>query len=139
MPQKISAEQVQGEVQRFWNAFTSKDAAQLMEFYSPEATVFGSGSARPEPGRLAAARREREYFRAKSALRAQCGLIDVVILNENSAVASYTFQFHANRAGLGGENVEEDIRNGRATQVFSFDPEGNLRIVHEHFSVVAPR
>lgn len=137
---KLSAEHVQAEVQRYWSAFTSKDAAQLMEFYSPEATVFGSGTARPEPGRLAAARREREYFHSKSALRAQVGMIDVVLLGDSAAVASYTFQFHANRAGaLNTENIQEDIQNGRATQVYSFDPEGHLRIVHEHFSTVASK
>jgi ketosteroid isomerase-like protein len=135
---KLSTEQVQAEVQRYWSAFTNKDAEQLMQFYSCEATVFGSATARPEPGRLAAARREREYFHSKSALRAQVGLIDVVLLGDTAAVASYTFQFHANRAGaLQTENVEEDIRNGRATQVYAFDPEGRLQIVHEHFSTVA--
>ncbi len=133
----ISADQIKGEVQRYWSTFTLKDAAQLTDFYSPEATVFGSVTPRSEPGRLAAARREREYFRARTALRAQPGVIDVVILGDSAAVASYTFQFHAQRADAAGENIEEDIRNGRATQVFAHDPDGNLRIVHEHFSVVA--
>jgi ketosteroid isomerase-like protein len=137
MREKLSAEQIKGEVQRFWNAFSNKSSEQLMEFYSPESSVFGSGTTRPEPGRLAAARRQREYFHAKSSIRAVPGMIDVVMLGDHAAIASYTFTFHASKvAGSFGNAVEEDIRNGRATQVFSYDPEGKLRIMHEHLSAV---
>jgi len=135
--QKLSSEIVKGEVQRFWNAFTGKQAQTLMEFYAPEASVFSSSANRAEPGRLAAARRQREYFHAKASLRAVPGVIDVVLLGDFAAVASYTFQFHASRVAAAlGESVEEDIRHGRATQVFAYDPDGNLRIVHEHLSHV---
>lgn len=137
MPEKLTAEQIKAEVHRFWNSFSNKMSDQLMEFYAPEASVFGSSSTRSEPGRLAAARRQREYFHAKSTIRATPGLIDVVMLGDYAAVANYTFQFHASKvAGSFGAAVEEDIRNGRASQVFAYDPDGKLRIVHEHLSHV---
>ncbi len=135
--QKLTIEVIKAEVQRFWNAFSSKQSEQLMDFYSPEASVFGSSSTRSEPGRLAAARRQREYFHAKSSIRATPGMIDVVLLGDHAAVASYTFTFHASRVASGlSAAIEEDIRNGRASQVFAYDPEGKLRIVHEHLSHV---
>lgn len=135
--QKISVEQVKGEVHRFWNTFSSKDAQGLADFYSPEASVFSSVASRSEPGRLAAARRQREYFHARASLRASVGAIDVVLLGDHAAVASYTFQFHASKVASSiTENVEEDIKNGRASQVFAYDPDGKLRIVHEHLSAV---
>jgi ketosteroid isomerase-like protein len=56
------------------------------------------------------------------------------MLEDSAAVASYTFQFHAVRTTATGK-MEENIRHGRATQVFGYDPDGKLRIFHEHFSV----
>ncbi|HUS18162.1 MAG TPA: DUF4440 domain-containing protein [Terriglobales bacterium] len=135
--QKLTIDQIKAEVQRFWSAFSSKQSEQLMDFYAPEASVFGSSSTRPEPGRLAAARRQREYFHAKSTLRATPGMIDVILIGDHAAVASYTFTFHASKVATGiNAAAEEDIRNGRATQVFAYDPDGKLRIVHEHLSHV---
>jgi ketosteroid isomerase-like protein len=138
MVNKLSVEQVKGEVLRFWNAFTDKSASQLMEFYAPESTVFSSVSNRSEPGRLAAARRQREYFHAKSSLRATVGNIDVILLGDGAAaIASYTFQFHASKvASTAGSASEEDIRNGRASHVFALDADGKVRIMHEHLSAI---
>jgi ketosteroid isomerase-like protein len=132
MVAKLTPEVVRGEVQRFWNVFVDKNAGQLMEFYGPESSVFSSVTSRQEPGRLAAARRQREYFQKTSVLRAMPGMIDVVMLGELAAVASYNFTFHATVSGA----TEEDIKNGRATQVFQYDSDGKLRIVHEHLSSV---
>ena len=135
--EKISIEQVQGEVRRFWNTFTDKSASGLMEFYGPDSTVFSSVSSRSEPGRLAAARREREYFHPKSTLRVHVAAIDVVLLGDESAVASYNFQFYASKVGgVANGNSEEDIKQGRATHVFRQDIDGKLRLVHEHLSSV---
>lgn len=134
---KLTTEQVKAEVQRFWNVFVDKASDQLTEFYAPESSVFSSVTTRPEPGRLAAARRHREYFHAKSSLRASVGNIDVILLGETAAVATYTFQFHASKVASGlSQAAEEDIRNGRATHVFAYDPDGKLRIMHEHFSAI---
>jgi ketosteroid isomerase-like protein len=137
MVPKITVEQVKGEVLRFWNVFMEKNAEALMNFYAPDSSVFSSVSARLEPGRLAAARREREYFHAKSALRAAASNIEVILLGDNAAVANYMFTFHASKVASGaGASAEEDIKQGRATQVFRLDPDGRLLIVHEHLSSV---
>lgn len=134
--QKLTADQIRAEVQRFWNAFAGKDAQALAEFYAHESSVFGSSATRSEPGRLAATRRQREYFGAHSTVKATLGVIDVVVLADGAAaVAAYTFQFHASKVMTAlGSTAEESIRNGRATQVFAFDPDGKLRIFHEHLS-----
>jgi ketosteroid isomerase-like protein len=135
--EKLTPGQIQAEVQHFWNVFMDKDAEALMDFYSAESSVFSSVSARPEPGRLAAARRQREYFHKSANLRATAGNIDVVMLGDNAGVASYTFQFHAIRVlGADKHSTQEDISHGRATQVFIVDHDGKIRIVHEHLSAI---
>ena len=137
MPVKLTVDEVQAEVRRFWSVFSGKSPEGLKGFYAGESSVFGSNSTRSEPGSLAAARRQREYFTPQTSMKAQLGAIEVVILGESAAVASYTFQFHATKvASLLGKAAEEDIKQGRATQVFARDTEGKLRIVHEHLSTV---
>lgn len=135
---KLTTDLIRAEVVRFWKVFCDKDSISLAEFYAPESTVFGSASPRSEPGRLAATRRQREYFGAHSTLKAHTGVIEVLILGDGAAaVADYTFEFSASKVmtALGGV-TEESIRHGRATQVFAYDPDGKLRIVHEHLSHV---
>ena len=134
----LSPEIVRAEVIRFWNAFTSKSIEILEDFYAHESSVFGSVSNRPEPGRLAAKRREREYFQSEAILRYQLGTVEVVSLSDTSAVACYTFQFHATKLSGSAKRVEEHITGGRATQVFAVDPaDQKTRIYHEHLSVPA--
>lgn len=133
----ITAEQIRAEVKRFWSILSNKRADQLAEVYAHESTVFSSTGARPEPGRLAAARRQREYCQPLTTVTTTLGMIEVALLGESAAVASYTFQFHASRVATAkGGVVEEIIEHGRATQVFQLDPDGNLRIVAEHLSGV---
>jgi hypothetical protein len=36
-----------------------------------------------------------------------------------------------------GKAIEETIEGGRATQVFGLNPQGELKIFHEHLSVQA--
>ena len=137
MPVRLTTDEVQAEVRRFWSAFAGKSPEGLKGFYAGESSVFGSSSTRAEPGSLAAARRQREYFTPQTTMKVQLGTIEVVMLGEGSAVASYTFQFHATKvANLLGKGQDEDIRQGRATQVFIRDAEGKLRILHEHLSSV---
>ena len=135
--EKLTPEHVQSEVRRFWSVFMEKNADELMAFYSAESSVFSSLSPRSEPGRLAAARRQREYFHRNANILATTGAVDVVTLGDRAALASYTFTFHATRIGGATGNVsEEDIRHGRATQVFILDHDGKVRIVHEHLSAI---
>lgn len=134
---KVTADDVQAEVRRFWSIFAGKSPEGLKGFYAGESSVFGSSSTRAEPGSLAAARRQREYFTPQTTMKVHLGPIEVVMLGDEAAVASYTFQFHATKvANLLGKGHEEDIQQGRATQVFIRDVEGKLRIVHEHLSTV---
>jgi ketosteroid isomerase-like protein len=136
-PEKLTPEQVQVEVRRFWSAFMDKNADELMAFYSAESCVFSSVAPRSEPGRLAAARRQREYFHKNANILATTGPVEVILLGDRAAVATYTFTFHATRIGGATGNVsEEDIRHGRATQVFILDHDGKARIVHEHLSAI---
>ena len=123
-------------VARFWGALTAKSADAIESFYLPESTVFSSNSSRAEPGRLAVTRRKREYLHPQTRIRVQLGEIEVHLVGETAAVASYMFEFHANRvAGALGKDVEEDIQNGRATQVFVEQADGKLCILHEHLSL----
>lgn len=134
---RITAEEVRAEVTRFWNVFTAKAPDLLEEFYAPDATVFASFGNRAEPGRLAVARRKREYFGRPTSVRVQLGPIDVQTMDDIGAVAVYTFKFHAIGVAAGGNrSSEETIENGRATQVFCLDSEGRLRILHEHLSSI---
>ncbi len=133
----MTAEQIKTEIGRFWNLFTSKSADGLEDFYAHEASVFGSSATRPEPGRLAATRRKREYFHPQTSVSVILGPVDVLIIGD-VAIASYTFKLHASKvSGAMGKNVNEEIENGRATQVFAADADGRLRIVHEHLSVAS--
>ncbi len=130
----LSADQVKAEISRYWKAFTDKDSATLGDFYAHESVGVSSTSKRSEPGRMAAIRREREYFQASGQIQATVDGVEIVLLGDRAAVAAYTFQFQASRSDALGNVSEEEIRNGRATQVFAFDTDGQLRIFHEHFS-----
>ena len=131
----MTADQIRTEVGRFWSLFTSKSAEGLEEFYAHESSVFGSSAIRPEPGRLAATRRKREYFHPQTTVKVKLGPIDVQLVGE-VGIASYTFELHATKvAGALGKWVDENIEYGRATQIFAPDAEGHPRILHEHLSV----
>jgi len=138
MPEKLSTEDVQQAVKRFWGTFQTKSEAALNSFYAPGSTVFQVGMGRTEPGRLGAMRRAREYFQAGTRLHLKLGAIDVFLLGNEAAVASYTFQFEASGRDLGGgKRVDEKLALVRATHVFVRDERGVLRIAHEHLSVPA--
>ncbi len=130
----LTTEMVRAEVAHFWSAFLGKRGEELSALYASESSVFGSISRRPEPGRLAAARRIREYFGPRCVLRALCGPVEVVLLGDSAGVATYTFEFHAEHsATVAGES--EHILHGRCTQVFGFDTDGQFKIFHEHMSL----
>ncbi len=130
----VTVEEVSAEVVRFWKTFADK-SADLENFYSFDARVFGSMATRLELGRSAAVRRIREYFQKGTVLDTRVtGPIEVILLGEN-AVATYTYEFHVTGARVGlGRIADEHITDGRVTQVFVRDEDGALRIVHEHIS-----
>lgn len=129
----LTPDVVQAEVRRFWAALLDKRISELTEFYAPDSSVFSTTSRRAEPGRLAAARRVREYFAPHILLRQSMGIIDVQMLGETAAVASYNFDFHAERRVQSGM-TDEHLIAGRCTQVFAIDLDGELKIFHEHLS-----
>jgi ketosteroid isomerase-like protein len=132
----LNPEMVKAEVERFWDILRSKRGEALASLYAPECSVFGSTSRRPEPGRLAAARRSREYCGPKTETRVETGLIDIVMLSPTAAAASYNFQLHASKVAHEGRE-EEHVVDGRCSQVFAIDEQGDLKIFHEHMSVTA--
>ncbi len=136
---KLTPEEVRAEVTKYWNALNSKALDRFEEFYAAEATVFGSMTSRTEPGRLVVARRRREYFHPRTKLQARTGKIDVFMLGDQVAIASYSFEFHALQIMLpSGKYVDEHLIHGRATQVLARDTDGAIRVFHEHLSAPAP-
>jgi ketosteroid isomerase-like protein len=133
-----SADEVRAVVQKFWESFIRKSKSQFDEMYSPSATVFAADARRGEPARLMLVRRARELFGPGSAVGAKLDAIDVQILRDDLAVASYAFHFNVTRSLPNGKRVSVDVPFGRATQVFQRDASGNLRIIHEHMSSAAP-
>ena len=134
---KVTPEQVQDAVRRFWHVMLSKSADGLVDAYATNGMTFRVGSISIEPGFMGTAQRSREYFHEACILQMDLGPIEVILLNDTTAVAIYTFQFHAlNRAVASArENLkEESIPNGRATQIFRRGHDGKLRILHEHLS-----
>jgi ketosteroid isomerase-like protein len=135
---KTSAHEVGALVQKFWEFFTCKSKSQFDELYSPSATVFAADARRGEPARLMLVRRSRELFGQTSAVEAKLGSINVQVLANDLAVASYAFHFNVTRSLPNGKRVRVDVPFGRATQVFQRDANGNLRIIHEHMSSAEP-
>ena len=136
-PERVTPEQVQAAVRRFWDILMAKSADNLVDAYATNGMTFRVGSVSIEPGCMGTAQRSREYFHEACMLHMELGPIEVILLNDNTAVAIYTFQFHAlNRAVASArENLkEETIPNGRATQIFRRGHDGKLRILHEHLS-----
>jgi ketosteroid isomerase-like protein len=137
---RLNAEDVRTEVSRYWAAFTSKSKALMEDFYAHQSSVFPTAATRAEPGRLTAARRDREYFGPKTTTRVNTGYVEVLIIGDDAAIATYTFTLSAaNVASSAVPGGMEDIKFGRATQVFAVDTDGHLRIVHEHLSVAATK
>jgi ketosteroid isomerase-like protein len=133
----ISPDQVRAEVQRFWNSFIKKLAAEFEAMYFPNAAIFASTVPRTELARLTVTRRVRQFFGPKSAAQVEIGPIDVQLIG-NIAVASYSYKFRGTEVKNDGNAVEHEIPTGRATQIFQLDDAGKLRILHEHLSSGEP-
>ena len=134
--EKLTVEDVRHAIEAFWGAFLAKSDQTLQSFYATGSIVFQVSLARSEPGRLGAMRRAREYFGADSRLEVKLSPIEVILLGKDSGLAMYMFQFHCTGRDLGGgKRVEEKLEAVRATQVLQRDDTGQLRIVHEHFSI----
>jgi ketosteroid isomerase-like protein len=134
----LSPSEVESAVRKFWELFAAKKTDQWQAFYADIATVFGTGSKRPEPARLIVLRRQREYLASAAVIRASVGKIDVEVLGTDCAVAAYLLQLHAEQiarlSASGHREHDEHLENARVTHVFQRNGDGSLRIVHEHIS-----
>jgi len=134
--EKVTNEEIRKAVEFFWSTFLAKSEEQLHSYYAAGSTVFQIAMGRSEPGRLGAMRRSREYFSANTRMELKLGPIDVVLIGNDAAVASYTFSFQASGRDVGGgKRAEEKLDLIRATHVFQRDAQGKMHILHEHFSV----
>jgi ketosteroid isomerase-like protein len=134
--EKLTPEEVRKTVHLFWTTFLAKSEDVLNSYYTSGSSVFQISMARSEPGRLGAMRRSREYFRPDTRMDLKLGPIEIALIGEDAAVATYTFHFEATGRDLGGgKRVEEKLEIVRATHVFQRDAKGRLLIIHEHFSV----
>jgi hypothetical protein len=136
--EKPSTDEVRALVQKFWKFFVQKSKSPFEELYSSSATVFAADARRGESARLMLVRRTRELFGPASAVEAKLGSIDVQLLRDDLAVASYAFHFTVTRSLPNGKRVRIDVPIGRATQVFQRDVGGILKIIHEHMSTGEP-
>lgn len=130
----ISPDEIQAAVKNFWNFFYRKSKTQFWEMYLSSATVFNIDARRMELARLMWVRRERELFSPAASVAAKLGAINVQLLRNDLAVASYPFHLSVTREFAGGKRYHSEVPSGRATQVFQRDENGVLRIVHEHMS-----
>jgi ketosteroid isomerase-like protein len=137
-PPALSSAEVEDAVRSFWELFAAKKSQQWQSFYADVATIFATGSRRPEPARLVVLRRQREYLSSAAKVRIEVGRIEVEIIGPDCAVAAYLMRLHAEQiakaAAVGHRESEEHLENARVTQVFVRNEEGRLRIVHEHIS-----
>jgi ketosteroid isomerase-like protein len=136
MSGKVTAEEVREAVKRVWDANTSKGTEALAAMYATGSFVFTTDGVRPEPGKLVAMRREREYFHKDTSLQVDLGPIEVHILSDQAAVAYYTFNLRVKQKQISpGKFADEDIPTGRITQVIQRQSDGKLLVLHEHLSV----
>lgn len=135
MNTKLTKDEVHQAVGDFWKAFGNDSPQSMGDFYAPDATLFGVEGPRLELARLALLRRQREYFERHARLSVEPGPVEVHLLNDITALAVYTFTFHAsNVIAATGKTQERHIANGRASQIFQLSPDGRPLIIHEHLS-----
>jgi hypothetical protein len=135
----VTITEIESAVRRYWQVLMEKVVGEMAAFYSYDAMVFNPFSSRAEPGRVSAARKERQFFSPMTSFRAEIiGPIDVQLLSDHIATASYNFRWHASnmKQEVLDKRFDRTVRDGRATQVFMRSPEGELHIVNEHLSDV---
>jgi ketosteroid isomerase-like protein len=135
---RLSQGEIESAVRRFWELFASKKTAQWQSFYADVAMVFGTASKRPEPARLVVLRRQREYLASAARMTIDVSRVEVELVGEDCAVASYILRLHADQiakaSATGHQDIEEHLENARVTHVFHRQADGDLKIVHEHIS-----
>jgi ketosteroid isomerase-like protein len=133
MTSSVSPDQVQAEIQKFWQIMCGKSISRLEDLYSPAAVMLTGKARQPETATLALARRVRQISAPGADAIAELGPVEVQIA-DSVAIASYTYKFHHTRTSQSGGLQTRHTLFGRATQIFQRDERGALRIVHEHLS-----
>jgi ketosteroid isomerase-like protein len=134
---KITVEQVQAAVRQYFEAMANKKPGELAKMYAYDSTSFSPYSQRIELGQVAAARREREYFKPFTHYQAEItSPIEVQILADNVAVAAHTFRSLAKSLEdpIRGKRYNRSVLDGRGTHVFVLDFKGELTLAHQHVS-----
>ena len=135
---RLSQGEIESAVRRFWELFASKKTEQWQSFYAEVAMVFGTASRRPEPARLVVLRRQREYLSSAARMTIDVSRVEVELVGQDCAVASYILRMHADKiaklSAIGHQDVEEHLENARVTHVFHRQTDGAVKIVHEHIS-----
>jgi CRISPR/Cas system endoribonuclease Cas6 (RAMP superfamily) len=134
---KITEEQVQAAVRRYWAAMADQRPGELVKMYDYEATTFNPFNQRAELGQVAAARLEREYFKPFTQFHAEItSPIEVRFLADNVAVAVHTYRSHAKNLEdpIRGKRYNRSVLDGRGTHVFIIGSEGKLTLAHQHLS-----
>lgn len=137
MATKITVEQVQAAVRRYFTAMADKNPGELMKMYAYAALTVNPFSPRPELGQVAAARREREYFKPLTRFHSEItSPIEVQFLADNVALAVHTYRSYAKNLEdpIRGKRFNRSILDGRGTHVFVLDSEGKLILAHQHLS-----
>jgi ketosteroid isomerase-like protein len=137
MTLKITEEMVQAAVRQYFQAMAGKKPGELVKMYSYNAISFSPYSQRGELGQVAAARREREYFKPFTNYHAEItSPIEVHFLSDDVAVAVHTFRSLAKSLedSIRGKRYNRSVLNGRGTHIFVLDSEGKLTLAHQHVS-----
>lgn len=129
----LTPEQVRAQVETFWRIMCGKAHERLEDLYATSALVLTGKARKPEPAYSALERRGKQISAAVEAV-AELGAIEVQLVENGVAVASYTYKFHQKRSDQAGGVQKRHTMFGRATQIFQQDAGGRLRIVHEHLS-----
>ncbi len=137
MTTKITVEQVQAAVRRYFTAMADKNPGELMKMYAYAAVTVNPFLPRPELGQVAAARREREYFKPLTQFRAEItSPIEVQFLADNVAIAVHTYRSYAKNLEdpIRGKRFNRSILDGRGTHLFTLNSAGELILAHQHLS-----
>ncbi|HLW53990.1 MAG TPA: hypothetical protein VKW06_14225 [Candidatus Angelobacter sp.] len=134
MSSSISPEQVRAEVEKFWRIMCGKSRERLDDLYTSNALVLTGKARKPEPAQAALVRRAQQISAPSAEAVAELGAIEILLPDQDVAIASYTYKFHQKRPDQAGAVLKRHTLFGRATQIFQQDSAGRLRIVHEHLS-----
>jgi hypothetical protein len=134
----LTRAEVESFLHKYWDNLAAKRLRAHEDCFASNSFIFSSSSKRVEPGRVMLLRRQREYMNESTRITAQVSNLEVEFIGSDGAVAAYNLQFDAEKRivtdAAGQKSAEEHLLQGRVTHVLVRDPDGNLKILHEHIS-----